>query len=225
MPIFWFLAALAPLLVAFGLLVLRDVTFVFVAYHLVLCLGVPAVLARRQGAGWSDHWRRLGLTGPGTRTGLVIGIPLGLAMAAAPPLAQDLLPGLFPDPEQLQAVLRGWGMDPAAPGPVLLFLALINAPAEEMFWRGFLQDRLLTGTGSVLGRGVALAILFASYHVLTVGALAPGLPGMATMLAGVAGAGMFWVWSRHRWRSLWPALLSHSGATLGYLGVCWQLLQ
>ncbi len=210
----WALAALAPLLVAVCLLGARSVTTVFVAYHLIGCLAIPLLLARRN---WPT---RIGLTGPDTRRGLQLGALLALASAAIPPLAYAITPNLYPDPAHLRAVLSGWGIDPARPGLVLVFMALVNGPAEEILWRGYLQSRLLRGARSA----TVLALLFASYHVLTVGALAPGPAAAAIMIAGVVAATFFWIWTRRRWGSLWPALLSHAGATVGYTVVCQELL-
>ena len=83
------------------------------------------------------------------------------------------------------------------------------------------RHRLLHGPWSA----VALILLFSSYHVLTIGALAPGPGGVALMLAAVVTAAGFWTWSRRRWNSLWPALLSHAGASVGYMLVCAKLLE
>jgi hypothetical protein len=213
----WWPAVLAPLLVVLGLSVLGNVWFVFLGYHVGLCLVVPPLVARREGETAREFLRRLGLG----RERLGLGLSLGVALAAIPLLAHTVVPGAFPDADRVRAVLGAWGVGPAGAGPVLLFLALVNGPAEELFWRGWLQDRLLRGAGSA----AALIVLFASYHTLTTGALAPGPGGTALMLAGVVAAAVFWTWSRHRWNSLWPALLSHAGATLGYVAVCWRILQ
>lgn len=212
----WFAAVLAPALVAVGLLVLHEVWYVFLAYHLALCLGLPVLTARREGLDAPNLARRLGLG----RGGLGVGVLLGAAALALPALAHLLMPAAFPDAAQLQAAMGKWGVAPGEVTPVLVFLAVVNGPAEEIFWRGHLQDRLLRGLPSA---GM-LVLLFTSYHVLTVGALAPDAGGMALMLAGVAGGAVFWTWSRSRWRSLWPALLTHAGATVGYVLVAGRTL-
>lgn len=205
----WILPAVAPLVVAAGLFGLHSALAVFVIYHGLLCLGGSLVLGRD-----AD----LGLR---TRRGLGVGLVLGAVLVAVPLAAHALLPDIFPDASRLRAVLTSWGIDPDHPGLLLVFMALVNGPVEELFWRGFLQDRLLRGPWSA----VALILAFSSYHVFTIGALAPSTGGMALMLTAVVAAAGFWTWSRRRWNSLWPALLSHAGASVGYMLVCVKLLE
>jgi len=217
----WLLAALAPLLVAAGLLGLRSVVAVVLLYHVGLCLVVPALIARREGLGWREHARRLGLGGPDVAHALRLGTGLGLVCGVAPERVFRVRPEWFPDAAALRDVLAGWGAGPAAPGLVLACLGVVNGPAEELFWRGFLQPRLVHGMRSAC----ALVLAFSSYHVLTIERLAPGPAGFSLMLGGVVIAAIAWTWLRRRTESVWPSLLSHAGATLGYLAVCWQVLR
>lgn len=209
-------AAAAPLLVAFGLVLLRSAAFVFAAYHVVLCLVVPAWLARRSGCGLGAHARALGLA----RRGLQAGLVLGLVSALVPPLAFALAPSLFPDAERLRAALAGWGLSPGAPAFFLFFLAVVNGPAEELYWRGW----LLREPAPARPVRAALALLFTSYHALTIGRLAPDAGAAALLTAGVLVGALAWTWMRARWGSVWPALCSHAGLTCGYLYVCARLL-
>ena len=211
------LPALAgPLIMALGLLVLHSAPMVFVAYHLGLCLLLPAAVSRRAGLSWSVHSLRLGLSPRGLRAGLALGLLSGLV----PPLVFAMAPALFPDAARLRTALSAWGLDSMGPAAFLLFMALVNGPAEELFWRGWLLRDPATGRGVRL----ALALLFTSYHVLTVGRLATSTGAAALMLAGVLGGAFFWTWSRFHWDSVWPALLSHTGATCGYLYICARVL-
>ncbi|MBU2502944.1 CPBP family intramembrane metalloprotease, partial [bacterium] len=152
--------------------------------------------------------------------GIAPGLVLGVLAFAAPLAAFLLAPAMFPAPDTLDKVLAGWGLDARHPGFTMAFMAIVNGPAEELFWRGWLQDRLLKGWRS----GTVLVLLFSSYHVFTVGTLAPGGPGAALMLTGVIAGAVFWTWSRRRWGSVWPAVLSHWGATMGYMLVCAKLI-
>ena len=220
----------APLLVALGLVFLRSAPFVFVAYHVVLCLVVPAWLASRTRRDLGSHARAAGsharalgshahALGLGRR-GLQAGLVLGLASALVPPLAFALAPSLFPDAARLRAALSGWGLPPEAPAVFLFFLAIFNGPAEELYWRGWLLREPVPAPATRL----ALAILFTSYHVLTIGRLAPDRGSVVILTAGTLLGALAWTWMRARWGSLWPPLWSHTGATCGYLYVCARLL-
>ncbi len=212
----WFAALAAPLVVILGLAVLHSAPAVFLAYHLGLCLVLPVLASLHEGASLRAHARKLGLVPRGIAAGLVLG-----ALAFAAPLAAfSLASGTFPGPEALAKVLTGWGIDPRSPGFLMVFMGLVNGPAEELFWRGWLQDRLLKGWKS----GAMLVALFSSYHLFTVGALAPDRAGAVIMLGGVIAGAVFWTWSRIRWGSVWPALLTHWGATMGYMLICARLL-
>lgn len=213
-------AVAAPLLVVSGLLLLRSAPFVFVSYHLGLCLLVPLLASRRAGLGVAAHLRALGIE----RRGLQLGLGLALATALLPPLAWTLWPQLFPDATRLKSALADWGLASRAPGAFLFFLAMVNGPAEELFWRGWLLRAGPDGRAPGAGLQVLFAALFTSYHAVTIGRLAPSAGAAALMLASVFGAALFWTWSRRRWRSIWPAVLSHAGATCGYLFVCAKLL-
>jgi membrane protease YdiL (CAAX protease family) len=212
----WLPALAGPLLVVLGLTVLHSAPLVFACYHVVLCLAVPAWMSRSAGLSLSAHMQALGLA----RRGLQTGLALGLVSALAPPGLFLLAPALFPDAVRLRAALVDWGLEAAAPAGFLFFLALVNGPAEELFWRGWLLRSPSPGRGQ---QGL-LAVLFTSYHAVTIGRLAPTVGAGALLLTGVLGAALLWTWSRARWQSVWPALLSHTGATCGYLFVCARLL-
>lgn len=88
-------------------------------------------------------------------------------------------------------------------GPALV-LALLVAPAEELFWRGVVQERLVRRLGAA--RGVALATALA-----TGAALAAGEPVLALATAPTSAA-----WGAlAAWRgSLAAPILSHAAWTL-----------
>ena len=210
------LAVAGPLTVLLGLKVFHSAPLVFVSYHVLLCLGVPAAFSFVGGWNSAAHAQALGLE----RRGLQTGLALALLSALLPPALFAVAPSLFPDAARLRTVLADWDLSAAAPGGFLFFLALVNGPAEELFWRGWLLRAPTPGRRT----RALMALLFTSYHAETIGRLAPTAGAAAVMLAGVLGAALFWTWTRQRWGSVWPALLSHTGATCGYLYVCSRLL-
>jgi len=222
----WTVAVLAPVFVVVGLYVLHSLPSVLATYQiglgLVWSLFVARRLARRT---WPEHLRDLGLTGPAPVRGVRLGLALGTLFFAAPIVRWLVWPDWSPGAAHLREVVAGWGVDRRAPGVALAVLALVNGPAEELLWRGYLQHRLLHGRADFWRRALVLSVLFTSYHTVTIGALAPTGASLAGRLAVVLGAGLFWAWSRRRWGSLWPALLSHTGATFGYVTVAVLILR
>ncbi|MBW2702089.1 MAG: CPBP family intramembrane metalloprotease [Deltaproteobacteria bacterium] len=81
-----------------------------------------------------------------------------------------------------------------------LLVALIIGPAEELFWRAFLQRRLAEAHGPWLGLVLATT-LYTGMHVAS-------LNPMLVLAAGVCG--VFWGLLYWRFRSLWLNVLSHT---------------
>ena len=203
-----------PLVVVTTLLVLHNVWATFLLYHLGICLVAPLVVARRGYAG------AVGLTGGRTRDGVRAGLVLGAVLAAGQVAALLCGADVFFADERVVESLNAWGAGPAQAGPLLLVMLVLNGPAEELYWRGWVHGRL----GAMARRpAVALAALaYASYHGVTIGALFGSLPLAALFTTLVWGAGCLWGWLRERYGNVWPALLSHGGATLGYMFVYWD---
>ena len=73
-------------------------------------------------------------------------------------------------------------------------------PAEEIFWRGFLQERLMLRFGTQAGY-VAAAFLYAAVHVYAL--------NIMLFLAALI-CGLFWGYMYKRCRLLWPVIISHA---------------
>jgi len=205
-----------PATVVATLLVLRSVWATFLIYHLGLCILLPAAVL-----GPRAYARGVGLVGSrvreGVRTGLVLGAVLAAGQIAVLAWGADLF---FAD-ERVAASLVAWGAGPERAGPLLAIMLVLNGPAEELYWRGWVHGRL---SGSPdRRRTIALtALAYASYHGATLGALFGSWLVALLILAAVWGAGCLWGWLRERCGNVWPALLSHAGATLGYMFVYWD---
>ncbi|EFK11931.1 CAAX amino terminal protease family protein [delta proteobacterium NaphS2] len=106
---------------------------------------------------------------------------------------------LFPFAENQVHAIYAKGDD--TPGWVIgLVLFFVTSPAEEIFWRGFLQRRLSRRLGG-FGGWIMAAVLYAAVHILS----------LNFMLVGAAGvAGLFWGFLYWRLKSLWPVVISHA---------------
>jgi len=81
-----------------------------------------------------------------------------------------------------------------------LFLLFITGPAEELFWRGFIQDRLMTRLGNWQGLAITTC-LYAAFHLVT---------GNIMLIAAAGVAGGFWGLMYMYNKKLAPVIISHS---------------
>ena len=221
------LALAAPLAVVACLTLLRSVWWTFAVYQVGICLVAPALESRLAGRSAGEHAALLGLAPPPPRL-WVLAVGLGLAGALVTGGFLLLTRDRFLDPGRLSAALADWGVGPDRMAAMLAAMAVLNAAAEELFWRGYLPGRVAAARRParppVLPAVVLPAVLYASYHGLTIGRLVGVASGAALMTGGVLGAGLFWGWLRRRTGSVWPALLSHGGAVAAYLAVHFRLV-
>jgi uncharacterized protein len=88
----------------------------------------------------------------------------------------------------------------ASPLTIGFLLLLWVGPAEEIFWRGFVQERLYGRYGRTGGYLVA-SMVYAAIHVF-------GFNFMLFMASLICG--LFWGAMYLRYRSVWPGLISHA---------------
>lgn len=86
--------------------------------------------------------------------------------------------------------------------PMLISLLLVFwiGPAEEIFWRGFVQRRLSARYGTVLGF-LATSAIYAAVHCVSFNFM---------LLAAAAICGGFWGLMFAWRRNLWPVIISHA---------------
>lgn len=81
-----------------------------------------------------------------------------------------------------------------------LLLFLIIGPAEEIFWRGFVQDVLAEKLGDNKG-WVAASLIYGGVHIFAMNFML----FMAALICG-----LFWGWIFKKYKSVWPGLISHA---------------
>ncbi|MCB1182377.1 CPBP family intramembrane metalloprotease [bacterium] len=216
--------AVAPAVVVVALEGLRSVWWTFALYQVGICLVLPLATSLAGGRGLREHARLVGLAVPpdaprwGGRTAAVI-LGLGTAVATAGFLLATQ--GAFLDAGRLAEVVAGWGVRADQLGALLAFMAVVNAASEELFWRGWAPGVFAAarpdGRPPVLLGVVVPALLYASYHVLTLARLT-GEPGAVVLMAGgILAAGLAWGEVRRRTGHAWLPLASHGGAVVGYM--------
>lgn len=165
---------------------------------------------------------------PPTRGGFGVAIALGLAMSAAIVGGYGFIGRHVIDAAQVRDVVAAYDLD--QPGAYLAFAAyitLINAALEEYVWRWFVFRQCETLLGRVRHAG-ALAVLaaagcFTLHHVI---ALAIQFGPLVTVLGslGVFVGGAVWSWLYLRYRSIWPAYVSHAIVDVAVFVVGWWII-
>lgn len=140
--------------------------------------------------------QRLGLTRPAVPVGIWL-----LFMAATPTISMIsymLFPFLHDDPGEHLRQMEQIVTQPAGAHAVLVIALITIAPgiSEELFFRGFVQTRLLRRWGAV-GAILFASVLFAVAHV-------DWKHGLAVLPIGVWLGVIAW-----RCASVWPAVLCH----------------
>ena len=176
----------APLSVV---LTLSDLRLTFLVYHLLLCLVVPFIHSKIRRCSWREHLNLLGLTRP-SRAVLVEGAATGLAMAIGTVIVFSWSGSALLEPVRVARSMTAWGVDPSGSSFVLVVMLLLNGPAEELFWRGWVHGRLAHIRSRTLALGIATTG-YASYHLVTLHALISSTGARAIAFAGIllAGAG------------------------------------
>lgn len=79
-------------------------------------------------------------------------------------------------------------------------LLLLIGPAEEIFWRGYVQRKLSLSLGDWKGFFTA-TLVYALIHIWSFNFMLI----MAALLCG-----LFWGWMFMRYKSVWPGVISHA---------------
>lgn len=88
-------------------------------------------------------------------------------------------------------------LNPAYIGLLLFFLI---GPAEEIFWRGFVQDTLAHKFGENKGWIIA-SLIYGGVHIIAFNFML----FMAALICG-----FFWGYIFKKYKSLWPGIISHA---------------
>jgi membrane protease YdiL (CAAX protease family) len=87
-----------------------------------------------------------------------------------------------------------------SPAVIAFLLFFLIGPAEEIFWRGFIQDTFQNKFGENAGWLIA-SFVYAGVHIFA-------LNFMLFMAALICG--LFWGWIYKKYKKLWPGIISHA---------------
>lgn len=98
-------------------------------------------------------------------------------------------------------IIRIYAIKSSAPSWLIgILLVAWIGPAEEIFWRGFLQQRLSGLFGDKAGY-IASSLMYAFIHLYALNFM---------LFAAALVCGLFWGFLFKKYHSLWPVIISHS---------------
>ena len=202
------LLLIGPTLMMFiGLYVFENVAITYLLFYSWL-LGVPLL-----GKAFQKERMRL------SKNALLLGIVSGLVFFIFIFGGMVLLHDYLLDIEALRALLLAWGF--IGPGEIFLVLVLLllNPVLEEVYWRGYMFEKL-RAKGSAFSAVTVSATFYTLYHVLTVMQLFVVAYALVAVIP-VLIAGLFWGYIRERTGSITATIIGHGLADLGIVCVYW----
>jgi uncharacterized protein len=200
----------ASLAVFYGLVERESLVATFVSFHLLVCLGIPLLHGWWEG-GLADYWRHAWL--PFDKKGAGYGLAVGALMLAGILAGIQLLFASGVQPEEIRAVLERWGLTQQAVWWFSLYMAVVNSLLEELFWRGFVLQRLLAAM-SRFAAVLLSSLFFCLYHLLVAVVLFGWRWGVwITML--VFATSILWGWLKGVFPAVYATWFSHMLADLG----------
>jgi len=204
----------APAVIAVGLFVLRSVAATFVLFYIGVCILIPftdlVVLGKRKtgetltSLGFRNLKKNIS---PALVTGTVVGVLVVLFFTL---LQKEIM-----DIGSVRATLARWNVGGNHLFWFVLTMVLANSVVEEFYWRGYILSRLME-RGNGPGAVILSSLFYASYHVLTTGALF-SLKYAAICTFSIFTAGLAWGFIRLRTGSLWVPVITHLFADLGIM--------
>ena len=173
-----------------------------------------------QGGRWS--WS------PAKRGGFGVGAALGLAISVVIVAAYWTVGRQVIDVEAVQAAAAKNRLDePARYLALVAYLIFVNSVLEEYVWRWFVfrqfETILMPRRGAALAAVLLAAACFTLHHFVAL-KLQFGWVTTALGSLGVFVGGAVWSWLYLRYRSIWPAYLSHAIVDVAVFVVGWWLI-
>lgn len=201
---------IATLAVFYGLVERESLAATFVSFHLLVCLGIPLLHGWWEG-GLADDWRRAWL--PFDKQGAVWGLAAGALMLTGILAGIRLLFATGVQPEEIRAVLERWGLTQQAVWWFSLYMAVVNSLLEELFWRGFVLERLLAAM-SRFAAVLLSSLFFCLYHLLVATVLFGWRWGVWITLMVLA-VSVLWGWLKGIFPAVYATWFSHMLADFG----------
>ncbi|MGG1661595.1 CPBP family intramembrane glutamic endopeptidase [Brevibacillus sp. NRS-1366] len=200
----------ATLAIFYGLVERHSLFVTFVAFHLLICLCIPFIHGWWEGT-LSESWRHA--WGRFDKRGAWYGLFLGTLLLTGVLAGAWIL--LQPEgrPEKIRQVLAEWDLNDQWIWWFSLYLVFINSLLEELFWRGFVLQRMMLALSPITSI-VLSSFFFTLYHLIVTTAMFGFRLGLLITVL-VFGAGVIWGWMKGIFPTIYTTWISHLFADLG----------
>ncbi|MFD2371142.1 CPBP family intramembrane glutamic endopeptidase [Brevibacillus sp. GCM10020057] len=209
----------ATLSIFYGLVEKQSLFVTFVCFHLLVCLGIPVVHGWWEGSlqkSWQLAWGRF------ESKGAVCGLAFGVLLLLGGTGGIWLLLRADGRAEQIRGILEAWGLTEPWIWSFFLYLTIVNSLLEELFWRGFVLQRLVLGMSRFVA--ILLTSFFYSLYHLVVSTVLFGFGWGCCITLIVFAVGSVWGRMKERFPSVYPTWFSHMLADLGLvISVIWWI--
>lgn len=127
------------------------------------------------------------------------------------------------DIEYLRTLLMDWGFSGRGEILLVLVLLLANPVLEEIYWRGYMFNRLRIKGSAFYAVGMS-AVFYTLYHLLSIIPIfEAGFSFVAVLPVFIAG--LFWGFIREKSGSITATIISHVLSDLGIVCVYWFIVR
>lgn len=127
------------------------------------------------------------------------------------------------DIEYLRTLLMDWGFSGRGEILLVLVLLLANPVLEEIYWRGYMFNRLRVKGSAFYAVGMS-AVFYTLYHLLSIIPIfEAGFSFVAVLPVFIAG--LFWGFIREKSGSITATIISHVLSDLGIVCVYWFIVR
>jgi uncharacterized protein len=197
---------LAPITIAVGLLLFRNAYLTFLLYQGFYCLGIPVIdLVFIKKIKFDAIKKKIGFNY--NKNSILLGLCSGLIFFSAIMVFFTSLRNLLIRTEDIIRLLQTWRIGENQVFQLLSIMIFTNSIVEEMFWRGYLFEKMMR-TLSIQATVTVTAIFYASYHFITTVSLFNLKIGL--FFTGVIFlAGIFWGFLRIKCKSIIGPMIGH----------------
>jgi membrane protease YdiL (CAAX protease family) len=222
------LMALTVFSVVIPLTIFHSVFLTFILYYGFACLLIPFLdLTLVQKLNRRASFQFFGFTTLNARSAILFGLGHGIFIYLITIGAFFFFPNQMLANNNVISAIRDWGVSSREIIPLTIIMLLCNGLVEEIFWRGYIFEKLKRVGGPFLHPWPIIfltAVFYTSYHLATILAFFHISPVSMILIFSVLIAGLGWGWLKVYFQNLWAPAIGHILATAGYMTVFCYLI-